>query len=155
MLHLPTVHLDNISVLQEFISIVFTYSYDGAGVNGRRKSAVFLENDRISFSHMHYRILLHNTHTHFFLQFPDQLREALNENKDLKRQNGDLSAANIALTQERDSLANALSGTEDQLRDAEQRCDSLSNALAQAKQDFEHRLREKDDELETIKYVMR
>lgn len=81
----------------------------------------------------------------------DALREAQSQNKDLSRQVQELTTIRIQLQADRDSLAAELSDTKDALRDALARLDSANAALTQLRSDMEHRLREKDDEIENIR----
>jgi predicted nucleic acid-binding Zn-ribbon protein len=81
----------------------------------------------------------------------DALREAQSQNKDLSRQVQELSTIRVQLQAERDGLAAELSDTKDALRDALARLDAANAALTQLRADMEHRLREKDDEIENIR----
>ena len=82
---------------------------------------------------------------------PDALREVQSQNKDLSRQVQELVNIRNQLQAERDGLAADLSDTTDALRDALARLDAANAALTQLRSDMEHRLREKDDELENIR----
>ena len=81
----------------------------------------------------------------------DNLHEALSQNKDLSRQVQELLAIRLQLQSERDGLSSELADTKDALKDALARLDAANGALAQLRSDFEHRLREKDEELENIR----
>jgi len=87
--------------------------------------------------------------------WPDALREAQSQNKDLSRQVQELVNIRNQLQIERDGLSADLSDTKDALRDALARLDAANAALVQLRSDMEHRLREKDDELENIRYGIR
>ena len=65
----------------------------------------------------------------------------------------ELTSIRMQLEGERDSLATELADTRDALRDAQARLDSANSALQQLRSDMEARLREKDDEIENIRYV--
>ena len=82
----------------------------------------------------------------------DALRESQGQNKDLSRQVQELMTIRIQLQTERDSLAAELADTKDALRDAVARLDAANAALAQLRSDMDHRLREKDEEIENIRY---
>lgn len=83
----------------------------------------------------------------------DALHEAQGQNKDLSRQVQELINIRLQLQNERDSLAAELSETKDALRDALTRLDGANGALTQLRIDMEHRLREKDEEIENIRFV--
>ena len=83
----------------------------------------------------------------------DQLREANSANKDLNRQVQELTSIRMQLEGERDSLAAELADTRDAMKDAQARLDAANNALQQLRSDMEARLREKEDEIENIRYV--
>jgi len=83
----------------------------------------------------------------------DALHEAQGQNKDLSRQVQELINIRLQLQNERDGLAAELSETKDALRDALARLDSANSALSQLRSDLEHRLREKDEEIENIRFV--
>ena len=83
----------------------------------------------------------------------DALREAQSQNKDLSRQVNELTSIRIQLEGERDSLASELADHRDALKDAQMRLDAANAALSQLRSEMEHRLREKDDELENIRLV--
>ena len=63
----------------------------------------------------------------------------------------DWTTIRITLESERDNLAAELSDARDLLRDLQARLDTASGSLSQVKADLEHRLREKEDELETLR----
>jgi len=79
------------------------------------------------------------------------MREAQSQNKDLSRQVQELMSIRHQLEADRDRLASELSDSNDALRDAQARLDAANAALAQLKIDFEHRLREKDEEIESVR----
>ena len=81
----------------------------------------------------------------------EALREAQGANKDLNRQVQELVSIRVQLEGERDSLAAELADTRDALKDATARLDGANNALAQLRSELEHRLREKDDELDNLR----
>jgi len=83
--------------------------------------------------------------------FADQLREAQSSNKDLSRQVQELLAIRHQLEADRDRLSAELNDASEALRDALARLDAANAALSQLKADFEHRLREKDEEIENIR----
>lgn len=85
------------------------------------------------------------------ISFPEALREAQSSNKDLNRQVSELMALRVALESERDALAIDLADTKDAYKDAQARLDAANNALSQLRSEMEHRLREKDEELENIR----
>lgn len=86
--------------------------------------------------------------------FVDALREALSQVKDLSRQIPELNAIRIQLEAERDSLRNEVSDLQDALKDAQTRLEAANNTLNQLKADLERRLREKDEELDGIRYLL-
>lgn len=83
----------------------------------------------------------------------EQLRDLQGQNKDISRQVTEFASIRIHLETERDNLAGALEDTRDLLKDTQARLDSANNTLAGLKGDLEHRLREKEEELESVKYV--
>ena len=85
------------------------------------------------------------------LPFSEALRDAQGQNKDLNRQVQELLSIRVQLEGERDSLAAELADTRDALKDAQLRLDGANNALTQLRTEMEHRLREKDDELENLR----
>ena len=85
------------------------------------------------------------------LSFSEALRDAQGQNKDLNRQVQELLSIRVQLEGERDSLAAELADTRDALKDAQLRLDGANNALTQLRTEMEHRLREKDDELENLR----
>jgi len=82
------------------------------------------------------------------------MREAQSQNKDLSRQVQELMAIRHQLEADRDRLATELNDANEALRDAQARLDAANAALSQLKIDFEHRLREKDEEIENIRSVL-
>ena len=87
----------------------------------------------------------------FFSVCVDGMREAQSQNKDLSRQVQELMAIRHQLEADRDRLAAELNDANEALRDAQARLDAANGALSQLRADFEHRLREKDEEVETIR----
>jgi len=83
--------------------------------------------------------------------FTEALRVAQDQNKDLARQVQELTTIRVQLQNERDGLAAELSDTKDSLKDALARLDAANAALTQLRTDMEHRLREKDDEIDNIR----
>jgi len=83
----------------------------------------------------------------------DALREAQSQNKDLSRQVQELMTVRVQLQNERDALSAELSETKDALKDATARLEASNAALTQLRTDMEHRLREKDDEIDNIRWV--
>ena len=83
----------------------------------------------------------------------DALREAQSNNKDLARQVNELTSIRVQLEGERDSLAAELADARDALRDAQARLDAANNALSALRSEMEQRLREKDDEIDSIRWV--
>jgi len=84
----------------------------------------------------------------------EALREAQSQNKDLSRQVQELMAVRVQLQNERDSLSAELSESKDSLKDALARLEAANGALTQLRTDMEHRLREKDDEIDNIRLVL-
>jgi len=83
----------------------------------------------------------------------EALREAQSQNKDLSRQVQELTTIRLQLQNERDGLSAELSDTKDALKDAQARLEAANAALTQLRTDMEHRLREKDDEIDNIRLV--
>lgn len=83
----------------------------------------------------------------------DGFRDAQGQIKDLSRQVQELLAIRSHLEAERDSLASELSDTRDALKDAQARLEAATASLTQLKIDFEHRLRTKDEEIESARFV--
>ena len=69
----------------------------------------------------------------------------------MNRQVQELVSIRVQLEGERDSLAAELADARDALKDATARLDGANNALAQLRSELEHRLREKDDELDNLR----
>ena len=65
----------------------------------------------------------------------------------------ELTTIRVQLQNERDGLSAELSDTKDALKDAAARLETSNAALTQLRSDMEHRLREKDDELDNIRSV--
>jgi len=84
----------------------------------------------------------------------EALREAQSQNKDLSRQVQELMTIRVQLQNERDGLSAELSDTKDALKDALARLDAANAALTQLRTDMEHRLREKDEEIDNIRLVI-
>ena len=85
------------------------------------------------------------------MQQTEQLRELQGQNKDLGRQVTEFTSIRVQLESERDNLAGELDDTRDALKDTQARLDSASSTLNSLKGDLEHRLREKEDELENVR----
>jgi len=83
----------------------------------------------------------------------DALRDALAQVKDLSRQIPELHAIKLQLETERDGLRTEVSDLQDALRDALARLDAANNNLTQLRADLERRLREKDEEIDSIRSV--
>jgi len=83
----------------------------------------------------------------------EALREAEGQNKDLSRSVQELISIRVQLTAERDSAVSELNDSRDQLRDLQARLDAATGSLNQLRSDFENRLREKDSELENLRYI--
>jgi len=83
----------------------------------------------------------------------EALREAQSQNKDLSRQVQELMTVRVQLQNERDASSAELSDTKDALKDATARLEASNAALTQLRSDMEHRLREKDDEIDNIRSV--
>ena len=81
----------------------------------------------------------------------DAVREAQGQNKDLSRQVQELTTLRAQLQAERDGLTAELAETRDALKDATARLDAANAALTQLRADMEHRLRDKDDEIDNIR----
>jgi len=81
------------------------------------------------------------------------MREAQSQNKDLSRQVQELLAIRHQLEADRDRLSTELNDANEALRDAQARLEAANGALSQLRIDFEHRLREKDEEIENIRRV--
>lgn len=64
----------------------------------------------------------------------------------------DLTQIKISLEGERDNLSGALADAENANGDLEARLSAASNALGSVKAELERRLREKEDELEGLRY---
>lgn len=84
-------------------------------------------------------------------QLTDALREAQSQNKDLSRQVQELLTIRVQLEADRDRLSSELNDANDALRDLQLRFDTANSSLNQLRIDFEHRLREKDEEIESIR----
>lgn len=84
-------------------------------------------------------------------QLSDGFRELQGQNKDLSRQVQELLSIRVQLEGERDRLAAELADTHDALRDVQARFEAANSSLNQIRIDFEHRLRQKDEELENIR----
>jgi len=81
------------------------------------------------------------------------MREAQSQNKDLSRQVQELLAIRHQLEADRDRLATELNDANEALRDAQARLEAANAALSQLRIDFEHRLREKDEEIENVRSI--
>ena len=69
----------------------------------------------------------------------------------MARQVNELTSIRVQLEGERDSLAAELADARDALRDAQARLDAANNALSALRSEMEQRLREKDDEIDSIR----
>ena len=83
----------------------------------------------------------------------DALRDSQSQNKDLNRHVNELTNIRIQLEGDRDSLASELADHKDALKDSQLRLDAANATLSQLRSEMEHRLREKDDEIENIRWV--
>ncbi len=63
----------------------------------------------------------------------------------------ELTAIRVQLEGERDSLAAELADTRDALKEAQARLDAANAALSQLRSEMDHRLREKDEEIDSIR----
>lgn len=79
-------------------------------------------------------------------------REAQSQSKELRSQIQDLHAIRIQLETDRDGLNAEVNDLRGVLNDAQSRIDSVNETLNQLKADSERRLRDKDDELNAIRY---
>ena len=95
--------------------------------------------------------LFHSTILQYYSARAEALREAQAANKDLQRSVNELSAIRIQLEGERDSLAAELADTRDALKEAQARLDAANAALSQLRSEMDHRLREKDEEIDSIR----
>ena len=84
----------------------------------------------------------------------DAFREAQSQNKDFSRQVQELISIRVQLEADRDRLSAELSDAQDGLGEAQTRLEAITNTLTQIKIDFEHRLRSKDEEIETMRSVL-
>lgn len=83
----------------------------------------------------------------------DALREALTQNKELATKLGEALARKQQLEMEKDALVIELNDANDALKDALARLDASNAALNQVRSEMERRLREKDDEIDNIRWV--
>jgi chromosome segregation ATPase len=83
--------------------------------------------------------------------FQDALREAQSQNKDLSRQVQELLTIRVQLEADRDRLSSELNDANEALRDLQLRFETANSSLNQLRIDFEHRLREKDEEIENVR----
>ena len=83
----------------------------------------------------------------------ETLHESESQNKDLSRSVQELSSIRIQITNERDQALGELGDAREGLRDLQGRLDASTSALNALKADFDNRLREKEDELESIRSV--
>ena len=81
----------------------------------------------------------------------DAFREAQGQIKDLTRQVQELLNIRAQLEVERDRLAAELSDANDALKDTQSRLEQTNITITQIRVEFEHRLREKDEELEVTR----
>lgn len=112
--------------------------------------SAYIGSFKSTWSANNFTVTSHNVIFQHFAH-PDALREAQNALKDANRQLNELTAIRAQLEAERDSLQNALRDTEDALRDAENKLAAAQQALNQLRTDMENRLREKDEEIESIR----
>lgn len=73
----------------------------------------------------------------------------------MTRQLQELTIIRSDLQSERDALQSELSEATDANRDLGSRLDAANAALAQLKQDMDNRLRDADEEIENIRYLIR
>lgn len=84
-------------------------------------------------------------------QLTDALREAQSQNKDLTRQVTELLSIRVQLESDRERLSTELIDANEALRDLQLRFETANSSLTQLRIDFEHRLRQKDEEIENIR----
>ena len=82
------------------------------------------------------------------------MREALTQNKELSNKLGEALARKQQLENEKDALAAELVDANEALKDALNRLDASNSALNQLRAELERRLREKDDEIDNIRFVL-
>ena len=78
----------------------------------------------------------------------ESVREAGSQVKDLSRQFLDVSNARADIQVERDSFSNELVNAREHIKDLEVRLTIANNSLVQLRAEVEHRVREKDEEIE-------
>lgn len=83
----------------------------------------------------------------------ESFRESESQNKDLTRSVQELTTIRVQLQSERDSLDSELHDSRDTIRDLQSRLDAANATLNQLKNDFDNRLRERDEELENTRYT--
>nr|ABS19447.1 multivalent antigen sj97-GAPDH [synthetic construct] len=84
-------------------------------------------------------------------QMNDQVKELKSSLRDANRRLTDLEALRSQLEAERDNLASALHDAEEALRDMDQKYQASQAALNHLKSEMEQRLRERDEELESLR----
>lgn len=83
----------------------------------------------------------------------ESFREADGQNKELTRTVSELTSIRVQLQSERDSMDAEIRDSRDTIRDLQSRLDAANNTLNQLKNDLENRLRERDEELENMRFV--
>jgi len=81
------------------------------------------------------------------------LRDLQNQNKDLNRKARELQALRAQLESERDSIGAELAETVDALKETQVQLETKNSTLTQIRTEMERRLREKDDEMDVIRFV--
>ncbi|XP_018649677.1 putative paramyosin [Schistosoma mansoni] len=84
-------------------------------------------------------------------QMNDQVKELKSSLRDANRRLTDLEALRSQLEAERDNLASALHDAEEALHDMDQKYQASQAALNHLKSEMEQRLRERDEELESLR----
>ncbi|RTG83447.1 myosin heavy chain 6/7 [Schistosoma bovis] len=92
-----------------------------------------------------------NTLTSQNSQLEDQVKELKSSLRDANRRLTDLEALRSQLEAERDNLASALHDAEEALHDMDQKYQASQAALNHLKSEMEQRLRERDEELESLR----
>ncbi|VDP86326.1 unnamed protein product, partial [Schistosoma mattheei] len=80
-----------------------------------------------------------------------QVKELKSSLRDANRRLTDLEALRSQLEAERDNLASALHDAEEALHDMDQKYQASQAALNHLKSEMEQRLRERDEELESLR----
>lgn len=81
------------------------------------------------------------------------LREHRDENKALGRKVNELQELRTQLDSERNALAAELNEIHEALKDAQGQLEARNSALNQIRTELEQRLREKDEEMESVRLV--